>query len=396
MKNLLKSCITVFVMAMAFMVTGITSEAAVSNLTQTRDTTSSVRVEWKAVAGAKYYGWQIATDSAFKNIVKSNYVAENTYALATGLNAGSTYYVRVGHGTTSKNCYANYSKALEVVTTPEALPGVAFVGANDNSATISYQTPGANVYYIYEGYSNALIATTPATSYTITMNNTQSNYYKVAAGRRSASGYSANTSPKSVTVNLLTSKIATKNFGLDNVLSLSNKISVVALYSGSGFEVELTNAGGAAYKQTMEGAKAYSSTGSSTSYFLYKENRYLKYRVRAFVDTDNGRIYGSWSDYKAFCEMNGKYTRGSRKINLKWTKVKGNGKIKISVSTKKSSGYKTFKTLKGSATKVTINKCGKSLFKSNKSYYIRAVPLVKINGKYVASDFYLQQQIKIR
>ena len=398
MKNLLKSCITVFVMVMAFMVTEITSEAAVSNLTQTSDTTSSVSLKWQAVDGANYYGYQIATDSAFKNIVKSNYVAQNTntYAHISGLNAGSSYYVRVGHGTTNKNCYENYSNALEVVTAPENLSSVAFVGASDNSATISYQTPGANIYYIYEDDSNALIASTPATSYTITMNNTQNNRYKVAAGRQSASGYSANTSAKFVTVNLLTSKIATKDFGIDSVIGSLNKISVAAIYSGSGLEVELTNAGGAAYKQTMEGTKPYTSTSSSTNYFLYKENRYLKYRVRAFVDTDNGRIYGSWSDYRAFCEMNGKYTRGNRKINLKWTKVKGNGKIKISVSTKKSSGYKTFKTLKGSATKVTINKCGKSLFKSNKSYYIRAVPLVKINGKYVASDFYLQQQIKIR
>ena len=398
MKNLLKSCTTVFVMVMAFMVTGITSEAAVSNLTQTSGTTSSVSLRWQAVAGANYYGYQIATDSEFKNIVKSNYVAqnENTYTHISGLNAGSSYYVRVGHGTTNQNCHENYSNAFEVVTVPENLSSVAFIGASDNSATISYQTPGANIYYIYESSSNALIAATPATSYTITMNNTQSNSYKVVAGRQSASGYSANTPSKSVTVNLLTSKIATKDFGIHSVVGSINKMSVVALYSGSGFEVELTNAGGAAYKQTMEGTKPYTSTGSSTNYFLYKENRYLKYRVRAFVDTDNGRIYGSWSDYRAFCEMNAKYTTGNRKVNLKWTKVKGNGKIKISVSTKKSSGYKTFKTLKGSATKLTVNKCGKKSFKRGKSYYIRAIPLVKINGKYVVSDFYLQQQVTIR
>ena len=94
--------------------------------------------------------------------------------------------------------------------------------------------------------------------------------------------------------------------------------------------------------------------------------------------------------------MNVKYTRGSKKINFKWSKINGTGKIRTQVSTKKSSGYKTFKTLKGSTKKVTINKYGKASLKKNKNYYFKIVPLVKINGKYVASDFYGQQQIKVR
>lgn len=395
MKNLFKTSVTAFIVVMAFMVTGITSEAAVSGLAQTRDYNTSVRVEWSAVAGAKYYGYQVATDAAFSNIVNSG-VAADTYCTATGLNAGSTYYIRVGHGTTNKNCYANYSQPLEVVTTPEALASVAFVGANDNSATIQYAAAGANMYYIYESSSNALVASTPDTSYAIAMNNTSSNSYKVAAARVSVSGYSANTSTKSVTVNLLTTKIATQNFAVNSVLSASNKVSVDVLYSGSGVEVELTNAGGSAYKSTTESKKAYSSLGSSTNYFPYKENRFLKYRVRAFVDTDAGRIYGSWSDYRAFCEMNGKYSKAKGKVNLRWTKLKGSGKVKVSVSTKKSSGFKTFKTLKGSATKVTVNKYGKQSLKSNKKYYIRVTPMVKINNKYVASDYGIQQEIKIK
>jgi hypothetical protein len=171
---------------------------------------------------------------------------------------------------------------------------------------------------------------------------------------------------------------------------------VAAIFSGSGFEVELTNAGGSKYSNTVFAKKSFTYNGTSTTYFAYKENKYLKYRVRAYVEIADGIKYGEWSDYKAFCEMNGKYTRGSKKIKFTWGKMNGSGKIKVQVSTKKSSKYKTFKTLKGTAKGVTVNKYGKSALKKNKNYYFKITPMVKINGKYVASDYYLQQQIKVR
>lgn len=395
MKSSMKCLIAVFVMAMAFMVTGITSEAAVSGLKQTYDYTNSVTVGWTASSNYKYYGYQIASDAGFKNIIKQSYTS-GSRASFSGLAQGSTYYVRVGCGTTYKNCYANWTGALQVVTTPGALSDVKFVNATDNSATIQYSAPGANIYYIYEGGTNKLVGSTTSTSYTIKMNSSSNNSYKVVAARRSASGYNAEAIAKYTTVNLLTSKISKSNFGLYGVLSATNKISVVALFSGTGFEAQIVNAGGSKYSKSTTVTKSYSYNGTSTPYMSYKQNKYLKYRVRAFVDTDNGRKYGQWSDYRAFCEMNVKYTRSSKKINFKWSKINGTGKIRTQVSTKKSSGYKTFKTLSGSTKKVTVNKYGKSSLKKNKSYYFKIVPLVKINGKYVASDYYGQQKIKVR
>ncbi len=394
MRSSMKCLIAVFVMAMAFMVTGITSEAAVSGLKQTSDYTTGARVEWTTLSNYKYYGYQIASDASFKNIIKQSYTTGSS-AYFGGLTQGSTYYVRVGCGTTYQNCYANWTGALQVVTTPGALSDVKFVNATDNSATIQYSAPGANIYYIYEGYSKQLVGTTTSTSYAIKMNNSSSNYYRVIAARRSASGYNAETSGKTTTVNLLTSKISKNNFGLQSVQSYSNKVSVAAIFSGSGFEVQMVNAGGSKYSKSTTATKSYSYNGTTAS-LPYKQNKYLKYRVRAFVDTDNGRKYGSWSDYRAFCEMNVKYTRGSKKINFKWSKINGTGKIRTQVSTKKSSGYKTFKTLSGSTKNVTVNKYGKSSLKKNKSYYFKIVPLVKINGKYVASDYYGQQKIKVK
>jgi hypothetical protein len=405
-----KTLFTLLVMAVAFLVTGITSEAAtvrVSNLTQIDAGTTSVRVQYSTVSGYKYYGYQIASDSSFKSVIKYSYgcsydsnASTETQSISDSalLKQGSTYYVRIGYGTSSSNCYNNWCDPIEVVTAPGTLSDVKFVSATDNSATIQYSSEGANLYNIYDKYSGNLVGTTNKTSYTIKMTDSMSNEYRVEAVRKSKNGFSAAaTSKKLVTVNLLTTKIDKKNFGIYNVYEYINKISVAAVFSGSGFEVELTNAGGSKYSNTESATKSsFTSKGTYTASFAYKENRYLKYRVRAYVKTDDGIKYGKWSDYRAFCEMNGKYTRGSKKVKFTWSKIKGSGKIKVQVSTKKSSKYKTFKTLKGTAKSVTVNKYGKSTLKKNKKYYFKVTPMVKINGKYVASDYYLQQQIKIK
>lgn len=398
MKTSMKCLLAMVVMAMALAVTGISAQAAATGLKQTSDSTTSVKVEWGAVSGAKYYGYQIATDKNFTKIIKKDYTSSSfTSTYISGLTQGSTYYVRIGYGSAYNDCYKNWSAPLEVVTQPGTLSTVKFIDATDTTATIQYSAAGANRYSIYKSDRTSLVGTTTSGTYTIkNLNNTMKDFYYVAGQRVSSTGYVASTTQKFVYINLLTTKIAKKNFGLTDVLPYTNKVMITALYSGSGFEVEMTNAGGSKFKATAASTKSYSREGSSTSYFTYKQNKYLKYRVRAYVKTDNGIKYGQWSDYRAFCEMNAKYTRGSRKINFKWSKINGTGKIKVQVSKKQNSGYKTFKTLAGSKKSVTVNKYGKSALTRNKKYYFRITPMVKINGKYVASDFYNQQQIQVK
>lgn len=391
MKNTMKCLVTMFIMAMAFATTGITAQAAVTGLAQTKANSTSLEVQFNTVSGQKYYGYQVATDAAFTNIVDKDYTtstAATGTAYANGLTEGATYYVRVGYGTDYKNCYANWSAPLEVVTNPGSIT-VQFVDANDTTATISFASAGANLYKIYNKVG-ALVGQTNATSYAITMNNGMDNYYTVEPCRTTSNGsFTANNTDRGVYVNLLTTKIAKDNFCIDSVLDAINEIKVVALYSGSGFEVELSNAGGKSYVQTATDTKSYSDLGSDTTYFPYKQGRYLKYRVRAFVETDAGIKYGEWSDYRAFCELDVKirYARQYKKIKINWKKASGSGKIKVAVSTKEKKGYKNFKTLKGSAKSVTVNKYGKKSLSSNKKYYIKLTPMVKINGKYVASDY---------
>ena len=123
-----------------------------------------------------------------------------------------------------------------------------------------------------------------------------------------------------------------------------------------------------------------------------------KYRVRAFLTNSAGqKIYGSWSDYKTICNQSTvKYKTSGRKIKLSWGKITGASKIKIQISTKKNSGYKTAKTLSGSKTSYTITKYGKSKLKKGKTYYVRVIPQGKVSGKTISSDVYIQGSIKVR
>jgi len=400
MKNTMKCLVAVFVMAMAFVMTGITAEAAVTGLAQIGADTTAVKVQYNTVSGQKYYGYEVATDAAFANVVKKNYditTATSDYIYVSGLSEGSTYYVRIGHGTSSSACYANWSAPLEVITAPGSVT-VSFIDATDNTATISFSSNGANLYRIFDSAGN-LIGQTNTTSYAITMNNEMDNYYKVQPCRMNSAGTSIATNyDRGVYVNLLTTKISKDNFGITSVLDAINELKVAALFSGSGFEVEFTNVGGKKYSKTASATKSYAYTGSDTMYFPYKQGRYLKYRVRAYVQTDAGIKYGEWSDYRAFCELDVKlrYTRQYGKITVKWNKASGTGKIKVAISTKEKKGYKSFKTLKGSAKSVTINKIGKKKLSGNKKYYIKLTPMVKIGKKYVNSDYIMIYSAKTR
>lgn len=399
MKNTMKCLVAVFIMAMAFAVTGITAEAAVTNLKQTYDSTSSVKVSFTTVSGQKYYGVQAATDAAFTNVFYDSYTTNSTGDVTTkevyvsGMNAGATYYVRIGHGTSSTTCKANWSAAIDVVTAPSNM-SAAWVNSNDSQVAFQVYAPGANSYAFYTSqdvYLGSAAVQNVNAARTLAVNAyTPDGYYDIYPVRyNAAQTYAAVGSYKFIDASVLTTKIAKKNFGLDYVYSSSNKLSAGAAYYGTGFEVQVANVGSSKYK------KSATSTGSIAT-VPYKQNRYLKYRVRAYVDTDAGRVYGSWSDYRAFAEMNGKYTRKYGAIYFKWTKMKGTGKIKVQVSTKENSKYKTFKTLKGSAKSITVNKYGKKKLSRSKYYYYRITPMVKIGKKYVASDYYLQQKTKTR
>lgn len=400
MKNTMKCLVAVFIMAMAFAVTGITAEAAVTNMKQIDDSSSSVEIQFVTVNNYDYYGVQVFTDAACTTLATSKsyvYTSGVAGSIETksiyGLQPGRSYYVKVGYGTSSSACYNDMSAAMEVVTAPSGMTA-KWVSSNDTQVAFQVYAAGANSYAFYTSQDvylgTAAIQNVNAARTLVVNAYTPDGYYDIYPVRyNAAKSYAAVGSYAFIDASVLTTKIAKKNFGLDYVYSSSNKVSVGAAYYGTGLQVEIANVGSSKYK------KSATSTGSIAT-FPYKQNRYLKYRVRAYVQTDAGVVYGNWSDYRAFAEMNGKYTPKYKSVYFKWSKMKGTGKIKVQVSTKEKSKFKTFKTLKGSAKSITVNKYGKKRLSSNKYYYFKITPMVKIGKKYVASDYYLLQRARVR
>ena len=96
MKNSVKCLIAFFAMATAFCTTGVTAKAAVT-LQQVDAKNDRVMIQWTQQTGVDYYGYEVATDPAFTNIVKEDWQpGSNNNDTITGLTAGSTYYVRMG------------------------------------------------------------------------------------------------------------------------------------------------------------------------------------------------------------------------------------------------------------------------------------------------------------
>lgn len=69
------------------------------------------------------------------------------------------------------------------------------------------------------------------------------------------------------------------------------------------------------------------------------------------------------------------------KLKLKWTKIKGVTGYDIYISTKRNSGFKKVKSVKGSATGATISKFKGKKFARGKTHYIKVVLRKKVGKK---------------
>ncbi|MDE5965355.1 MAG: hypothetical protein K2G89_00780 [Lachnospiraceae bacterium] len=390
------------VVALAFMLVmlfafGVTVSAATpTGLRQTSDSETSVKVEFTGVAGARYYGYQLATDPGFTNVLDSGYMSSSwNYAYINNLGTGASYYVRIGWGTDSKNCYANFSEPIEVVTTPAKVTNVKFIGANDNAVALAWDMiPGATQY---RAEYNSLSYTSATNSIWVPYDPSGYSIY-VRAQRVSATGYVAEGGYAYVSnVSALTSKISKDNFGLRNAWTGLNSFQIAANYYGHGMDVEVYD--------VKTGKKKFSGTANNTTYGYVEFNKFkkstmYKYRVRAYIITTDGqKIPGkSWSAYRYLVNpKETKYTQSGKKIKLNWSKLTGVSKIKIQVSTKEKSGYKTVATLKGTKTSYTITKYNKKALKKGKKYYVRIIYQAKSGKKNYDSDIYSQtSEIKVR
>ncbi len=142
---------------------GITANAATPDgIKQTTGSTDAIRLEWNTVNDTTMeevnYGYDVATDPAFTNIVQSGLSAITSgifnYTVVDKLQAGTTYYVRVGYVDigqkwNDEKVDHHLSAGVDIVTAPANLTSAKFTGANDTSATITYEgAAGATGYEI--------------------------------------------------------------------------------------------------------------------------------------------------------------------------------------------------------------------------------------------------------
>ncbi len=370
MKNSVKCLIAFFAMATAFCATGVTAKAAVT-LQQVDADDSRVKIQW-VQNGADYYGYQVATDPAFTNIVKEDYQTKsNNNDTITGLVPGSTYYVRMGYGPKYNNCKNDMSTPLEVVTAPVEPTAVKFVGADDTTATLAYDACAGATGYDIE-YNNGIVGTTTDTTYRLPVIDGAGTLVRVYPYRTSSTGFKAIGSYKACfDFSKLTTTISKDNFGIVDALTNINVFYFAAVGYGSGVDLEAVPVNGK--------GNAFTITGSLNSkYSLRSDNQVTKgtmykYRVRAYVTTtDNQKVYGNWSDYRYFINTkDSKYVSSGKKIKLKWGKLKGVTKVKVQIATSENGSYKTCKVLSSKKRAYNITKCGKKRLKRGKKYWVK-------------------------
>ncbi|MCR4691764.1 MAG: hypothetical protein K5739_10500 [Lachnospiraceae bacterium] len=372
-----------FLFAFAAGTTDVKAADIVTDVKQTGVTKNSVTVEFTEI-GADYYGGVIYSDAACTKALNKTRSASTTLTFS-GLNVGSTYWVKVGNGTDANNCYGNASDPCEVITKPEDMGVVSFVGASDTAATISWApVQGATDYAIEYPGVEKLISTKGATSFQLPLTNyTYAFVHPIRVN--SKGGYAVGNYSRVANLSLLTTKVDKDFFGITNVLSSGTcYVRVGNGVCGNGFEVE-----GKAVKG--KGSFSVKTANIGASAIVNAKNKVMyKYRVRAYVTLSNGQVqYGQWSDYKYLGSSNVKCSApGDRKIKVTWGKCKGVGRFVVKMSTSPDGKFTKVATAKGNAKSVVIGKYKKKPLEYYKTYYIRVYYQVKKGKKYVDSDVY--------
>ncbi len=393
-----KTCKTLLMMAalvLGLLIFTDTSEAKISGLKQSGATTSSVSIEWDAIAsgsGCLYQVWWGYSQDALTGKVSTS---GRTYATLTGLNAGKTIYVQVVAYDYSET-EVDRSDVVSVGTLPKVgdVTGLAQTNATADSVSMSWAAvSGATGYdvYRYNAYNDVTkLGSTTATSYTVNglTASQQIRYFVIAytvtpVGLRGESIFYTAVSMKTAP-----SKVpAVKMTNLWDA-SKTARYEWTGVNNADGYEVQLLDKKGKSLLKVERSGYYYDHTP------IYK-NKFVQCRVRAYVVVGNKKVYGAYSpsEWNASAKkVTAKRVSKKKKIKVTWSKISGISKYKLSISTQKDGGYKNVKSLGSKKTSYTITKCGKKKIKKGKTYYIRIKYVTKVDGESITSRIYAQSQ----
>lgn len=397
-----------------------TITSAPKNLKQTDSGTGSVSFSWSAATSNGtslipiYYYKQIAKDSSFTQIIDSKGPSDvysrdsNSYVFDSGLDAGTTYYVRVGASYTYSateipteiTTNHHWSEPLEVVTAPSSKPVVKMTGATTTSVKLSWNgVSGANGYrvaywkYLGETESDAKSVTLSSTKTEIKKLAKNTKYSFRVYALRTSGTYTADGSYGQI---LGAGVLPTKVSGL-KVTSFSQDPSlhrltyeVDARDSAGTYQYEVYRYDG---KKKIAGGKTTSvkTTINKNSLANYK-NTFLYIRVRAGVKLTNGKyIWGKWSNKCYFTRLDGTHVKLKKSgdgMKVSWKQEKGATGYILYVG--RSTGYTRNVTYRKVATisngKATSKKLSAGLlsqkkvpFSPGKYYFVRVIPIKKVD-----------------
>lgn len=399
-----------------------TITSAPKNLKQTDSGTNSITFSWTAAQKSSdtlrgvYYYEQISTDSNFTTSVVNSHGPNsltdynNTSYSFVNLDAGKTYYVRVGASLNyNENAIpedittdGHWSEVLAVVTAPQNTNmTVKQTAATTTSVKLSWNgVSGADGYriaywkYLGETDSDAKTVVVSSTNTEIKNLSKNTKYsFRVYALRTSGSYTAEGSYGQILGVGVLPTKVS----GLKVVEYNQNasrhklKYEVDTRESASVYQYEIYRYDGK--------KKIVSGTTSSTSPTINKnalgntKNTFLYIRVRAGIKLSNGKnSWGSWSNKYYFTRLDGssvKLKKSGNGMKVSWKQEKGATGYIIYVG--RSSGYNAKVTYHKVATisngKTTSKKLSASLMKkkkvpftSNKYYFVRVVAIKKVSN----------------
>lgn len=378
--------------------------AAIAGLKQTDAGTSSVTVTCGTDLLAKYYVLYVSADQ--QTWVEKDYDTNPNSLYASGLAAGSTYYVQV-RGASDYDWEDDWDKkiwtwttepsaVMEVVTVPDDKDAkLVQTGATKNSITMELTgATGANWYILATAgvYSNAQIysqSAAPTLTATGLRENSTYNMYGYACRKAVTTGFIAHPSWDSgwdMSAKTLSGKINTSNFGVSEVWSNINvyDFSVASGIAADGYHFQF---------QTMKGKvkKDIIQTSKNVDVRDFINGTFYRYRVRTYVDCGSNKAFSEWSDFR-YIGMSKKVSgvskvRGKKRtIRCSWKKVSGASQYVVYISKSQSGGYKKVKTLSAKKNSIVIKKIGKKKLKKNVKYYVRIVTKGKAGKKNVTSD----------
>lgn len=154
--------------------------------------------------------------------------------------------------------------------------------------------------------------------------------------------------------------------------------------NASGIQVKITNL-------KSKKSKVVNMTYTVSDKIKISKNAAYKYQFRVYCinDNTNGKIYGDWSSVRYFCSSDPTFKiAGSNKVKVTLKKISGVSSYTVYISKKETSGFKKVKTVKmsKSSASITVSKCGSSKLKKYVDYYIKVVPTLKVSGKKVTVD----------